>query len=67
MSQVEVSFDDTLILVNDDGRRFILKFTSMSAYPIRGSISGNIAGTRIEAKLEGFEIIRELDDCDLGV
>ena len=39
----------------------------MSAYPIRGSISGNIAGTRIEAKLEGFEIIRELDDCDLGV
>lgn len=67
MSEVEVSFNDVIILVDEEGQRFKLRFTSMSSYPTYGSISKKIIGTRVEATLEGFEIIRDSDDCDLGI
>lgn len=67
MSEVEVSFNDVIILVDDEGQRFKLRFTSMSSYPTYGSMSKKTIGTRVEVTLEGFAEAKDANDCDLGI
>jgi hypothetical protein len=62
MSDVEINFTDTFILVGDDGRKYTVRFTSMSSYPI-----GKM-GTKLKATCEGYENSDSLaKDCDLGL
>ena len=67
MSDVEVKFTDSLIIIDEAGRRFKVNFISMSSYPLFGGAGKQSMGTRIEAECAGYEIVVPSEDCDLGL